>query len=346
FMSILSNIDVRIRAAEVEYELEREELNVLNLREECNVLTARLQESSNTSGISPLNSNGGETCFHALLSSSNGATALAGAILVAVVVNHTPGNPPFHVTPRPPLGCVIDWATDDTRLRKGDRLVEVNGSSVIGRGLEVVTRLIAAAKHLDLVVARPVPGNNSTTPRRADGRLEKQLEDRTREMKECVSRLDKALNDKETLKGDNTRLNHRISYLEDQVTEFQSNVNSTSKYNNTKRNASNSVVTSQPGTTVIQVFQKGDQTLAVASPKLRNGDEHAQQYPTLPRIRSPDSTCSSSTSSTSDKPPHHPQQSKTASHTTNLRQNRSSILKESGQGHRRMMSPRPDSRND
>ena len=37
-------------------------------------------------------------------------------------------------------------------------------------------------------------------PRRADGQLEKQLEDRTREMKECVARLDKALKDKETLK--------------------------------------------------------------------------------------------------------------------------------------------------
>ncbi|CAL4235188.1 unnamed protein product, partial [Meganyctiphanes norvegica] len=270
-IDITDNIDVRIRAAEMEYELEREELNVLNLREESNILTTRLQESSNSSGFSSLHSNGAETCFHALLSSSNSATALAGAILVAVVVNHTPGNPPFHVTPRPPLGCVIDWATDDTRLRKGDRLVEVNGSSVIGRGLEVVTRLIAAAKHLDLVVARPVPGHNSTTPRRADGRLEKQLEDRTREMKECVARLDKALKDKDTLKSDNTRLNHRISYLEDQVTELQPTSNCTSKCSNTNRSASNSVVTSHPGTTVIQVFQKGDQTLAVASPELRNG---------------------------------------------------------------------------
>ncbi|CAL4082736.1 unnamed protein product, partial [Meganyctiphanes norvegica] len=111
-IDITENIDVRIRAAEVEYECEREELNVLNLKEECNVLTARLHESTNSSGISPLNSNGGETCFHTILSSTNGATALAGAILVAVVVNHTPGNPPFHVTHRPPLGCVIDWATD------------------------------------------------------------------------------------------------------------------------------------------------------------------------------------------------------------------------------------------
>ncbi|CAL4082734.1 unnamed protein product, partial [Meganyctiphanes norvegica] len=111
-------------------------------------------------------------------------------------------------------------------------------------------------------------------PCQADGRLEKQLEDRTRDMKECVARLDKALNDKEALKSDNTRLNHRISYLEDQVTELESTVNSTSKYTNTKRNASNSVVTSTPGTTVIQVFQKGDQTLEV-NPKLRNGEEYA-----------------------------------------------------------------------
>lgn len=41
------------------------------------------------------------------------------------------------------------------------------------------------------------PGNGS---RKSETRLEKQLEDRAREIKDLVARLDKALKDKETLK--------------------------------------------------------------------------------------------------------------------------------------------------
>lgn len=114
-----SNIDVRIRAAELEYELEREELNILNLKEEANVLTTRLQE--NTPSPACNGSPGTNASLHTLLSSAGGGAALGGASLLSLAVPHTPGNPPFHVTPRPPLGCVIDWATDDTRLKKGDR---------------------------------------------------------------------------------------------------------------------------------------------------------------------------------------------------------------------------------
>lgn len=119
-MYLGSNIDVRIRAAELEYELEREELNVLNLKEESSILNARLQDNScstsNSTGVPGLHHS-----LYALLSSAGGGAALGGATLINVGVAHTPGNPPFHVTPRPPLGCVIDWATDDTRLKKGDR---------------------------------------------------------------------------------------------------------------------------------------------------------------------------------------------------------------------------------
>ena len=110
---------MRIRAAELEYELEREELNILNLKEEANVLNTRLQENA------PVPSSNGapgkKSSLHNLLASAGGAAALGGSSLLSLAIPHTPGNPPFHVTQRPPLGCVIDWATDDTRLKKGDR---------------------------------------------------------------------------------------------------------------------------------------------------------------------------------------------------------------------------------
>ncbi|KAK4320373.1 hypothetical protein Pmani_008762 [Petrolisthes manimaculis] len=289
-IDITDNIDVRIRAAELEYELEREELNILNLKEESTLLTTRLQDSSNSSSNSSSSASPPTASLHTLLSSTGGSAALGGASLISLVLAHTPGNPPFHVTPRPPLGCVIDWAADDTKMKKGDRLVEVNGESVVGRGLEQVTRTMGNATHLTLVIARPFTVNNGG--RRSE---------RPGEVKELVGRLDKALKDKDTLKSDNTRLSHRISYLEEQVAELQASLTRPRHSSSplTRPHQDTIVTTSQPGATVIQVFQKGDQKLAVASPEL--GVERAQQYPTLPRVRSPDSasSLSSPTSTTS-----------------------------------------------
>lgn len=160
-----SNIDVRIRAAEMEYELEREELNILNLREEIGVLQSRLQETlsapsptpfinsnitvdANIQNVKPTTTDKASSpmtptnedmpgsardlnslprlaiSFHSTLSSSESVSGnFQNAILVAVTIHNTPGNPPFHVTsqPAPISGCFIDWATDDTRLKKGDR---------------------------------------------------------------------------------------------------------------------------------------------------------------------------------------------------------------------------------
>lgn len=157
------NIDVRIRAAEMEYELEREELNILNLREEIGVLHCRLHETVSSSpppdtyaldnnanrsfnntapstSCSPLPPNSsavespkpsvsipaasGEVqlvvSFHAQLT---GECAGEDTCLVAVSVHNNLGNTPFHLTTRPPpnTACVVDWATDDTRLKKGDK---------------------------------------------------------------------------------------------------------------------------------------------------------------------------------------------------------------------------------
>ena len=116
-----SNIDVRIRAAELEYELEREELNILNLKEESAVLTVRLQETPNQNFSNGSVNNRKNSTLHGLLSTTGGSSALAGSTLFSVSISHTPGNPPFHVVSRPPIGCIIDWATDDTKLKKGDR---------------------------------------------------------------------------------------------------------------------------------------------------------------------------------------------------------------------------------
>ncbi|XP_045610621.2 uncharacterized protein sprt isoform X1 [Procambarus clarkii] len=331
-IDITDNIDVRIRAAELEYELEREELNILNLKEESTVLNARLQETPSSSACN--GSSGPQPLLHALFTSIGGGAALREVTLMSIGVPHTPGNPPFHVTPRPPLGCVIDWATDDTRLKKGDRLLEINGETVVGCGLDQVTRLMGSSTHLNLVIARP--STVGTAGRRSEGRIEKQMEEKAREIKDLVARLDKALKDKETLKSDNTRLNHRIGYLEEQVSELKMTLSRTREAALNHTNGETIVTTSQPGATVIQVFQKGDQRLAVASPEVGSGEvERAQQYPTLPRLRSPDSSISSPSSSQSDSPDRH-----ATSHVNSTRPTSAADYR------RRVLSPRPDSKNE
>ena len=104
----------------MEYELEREELNILNLKEEATVLTTRLQESC-LSSENTVNTNKSQISFGELLSNTNTSSIFAGSVLILAEVSHIPGNPPFHVTYKVPYGCVIDWATDDTRLKKGDK---------------------------------------------------------------------------------------------------------------------------------------------------------------------------------------------------------------------------------
>ncbi|KAB7508219.1 hypothetical protein Anas_02982, partial [Armadillidium nasatum] len=106
-IDITDNIDVRIRAAELEYELEREELNILNLKEEASVLNTRLQESClppavpvegiNTS--SPVKS---RPPLYEYLNTPGNTTIVSGVSLISANVSSTPGNPPFHITFRPP----------------------------------------------------------------------------------------------------------------------------------------------------------------------------------------------------------------------------------------------------
>ncbi|KAF2363205.1 hypothetical protein FHG87_006041 [Trinorchestia longiramus] len=333
------NIDVRIRAAEVEYELEREELNILNLREEATVLEARLREpqcssqffSSQSNGCSDLqateslSSLGSSQILQSSMTSSpeshqnfqcitsvapqgraNEGNSISikdilqdpeclGPVissLVSVRMLYNPKNPAFRISASShSVGCVVDWATDDTRLKRGDKLVEVNGRLVLGVPVQIVLQLIAMQAFMDIVVIRIISSasavsgtaGSSQPSLSSQRRLERQLEDRTRELKETKVKLDKALREKETTKNDMTRLTHRISYLEDQVAELET---ATQKGKGSSENSATSSSSSSPapcssGTTVIQVYQKGQHTLAVASSSSDSltPDDLSKKYP-------------------------------------------------------------------
>ena len=122
YYTLSSNIDTRIRAAETEYELEREELNILNLREEIVVLQSRLQETLPPPCSPPsLAPPPPQVSLSSLLSSSPGASHL-----VDLTVNYSPSNPSFGVTLGEDRRAYIDWATDDTKLKKEDTSVALS----------------------------------------------------------------------------------------------------------------------------------------------------------------------------------------------------------------------------
>lgn len=133
FISIsnLSNIDVRIQQAELEYQLGREELNLLTLLEESRTLQICIEESNKMASES-----------HTLYRSVN-STMLTwimeqnlflcrfscvqdneSILLQAIEVEYDSKNPKFGAAQRDSMaGLYIDWALEHTQLRKDDRWV-------------------------------------------------------------------------------------------------------------------------------------------------------------------------------------------------------------------------------
>ncbi|XP_064210928.1 uncharacterized protein sprt isoform X2 [Tribolium castaneum] len=259
-LDITDNIDVRIQQAELEYQLGREELNLLTLLEETRALQLCLDESNKNSSES-----------HTLYSCVNGSVHV---ILRGVEVEFDPKSPKFGASQKEAVpGLWIDWALEETGLCKGDRLVEVNGKIVLTKNRDDLTRLLAAAPDpAQIVILRKLPQNGSTP---TIATTSKEVASLRCELEAVRERAEEAQKTKENLISDNIRLTHRISYLEEQVSELlcrkksdtdvrilsKTPVISTVK---TNQNVTNINITTPPPKD-LQVFQKGQVTALVAN---------------------------------------------------------------------------------
>ncbi|KAM7342617.1 PDZ domain-containing protein sprite [Cochliomyia hominivorax] len=171
-LDITDNIDVRIRQAELEYALGREELQLLSIVEEARALQARLEKSK----VEP------QSLFSVLSS---------GVILSLHAVEATTGRWAAQELPEADGVFYVDWALEGDGLYKGDRVLEVNGKLVTCKTKEEFQKLIGNTGKCQMVVLRKKP---AVIP-------QKQLDQE---------------------KENNMRLQHRISYLEEQVKELQS----------------------------------------------------------------------------------------------------------------------------
>lgn len=174
FSSSFSNIDIRIRQAELEYALGREELHLLSLVEEIRALQCRLDKSLKTS------TSKSQSSLHYQL--SNGlnmslwaVNANVGCFGINVKVDGT--------------GIYVDWVSDGEPLFRGDRILECNGKILSSETKEDIQNLLISNNKCDLVLIR------------------------TRSFQQNHMLLQS--------QEDNRRLQHRISYLEDQVKELQ-----------------------------------------------------------------------------------------------------------------------------
>ncbi|XP_050324782.1 uncharacterized protein LOC126756029 isoform X3 [Bactrocera neohumeralis] len=170
-LDITDNIDIRIRQAELEYALGREELQMLSIVEEARALQARLEKSKPEL----------QTIYNIINS---------GATLSLHAVHATTGRWAAHTKPDQP-GFYVEWALEGDGLYKGDRILEVNGKMIACRTKEELQKVIGNSGKCQIVVLR----------------------------KKCAPIPQKQLDQE---KENNMRLQHRISYLEEQVRELQS----------------------------------------------------------------------------------------------------------------------------
>ncbi|XP_072391552.1 uncharacterized protein sprt [Diabrotica undecimpunctata] len=259
-LDITDNIDVRIQQAELEYQLGREELNLLTLLEETRALQLCIEESNKHSS----------DC-HTLYSCVQGNE---NVLLQAVQIDYDSNNPKFGAGPKDSFsGLYVDWALEETHLCKGDRLIEVNGKIVLNKSREDLARLLAAAPDpAQIVILRKVFENK--IPTNDVSKLQSELDS-------LRIKADETQKVKEGLKSDNIRLTHRISYLEEQVSELlnrksvEANMRvlsppppmiSKSNQNVTNINIrTNSPTNSSTTNSDVHIFQKGNQITALSN---------------------------------------------------------------------------------
>ncbi|CAH1154281.1 unnamed protein product [Phaedon cochleariae] len=281
-LDITDNIDVRIQQAELEYQLGREELNLLTLLEETRALQMCIEESNKASSNS-----------HTLYSCVDGNEFL---ILQAVELEYDPKSPKFGAGQKDSVaGLYIDWALEDTDLHKGDRLIEVNGKIVLNKTREDLNRLLAADPDpAQIVLLRRLSQSESSI---VSNNNSKAIQALRTELESTIEKAEEAQKAKDILRSDNIRLTHRISYLEEQVSDLLSRkpsdpdcrvisptpVISKSTHNVTHINIrtqspSNSTSTNSE----VQVFQKGNHVTNYTP----NGLDPKEQIPHQMRSKS------------------------------------------------------------
>ncbi|XP_049762948.1 uncharacterized protein LOC126090494 [Schistocerca cancellata] len=272
-LDVSDNIDARIQQAELEFQLGREELNLLSLLEEARALQTSLEEIDSARN-SPENAS--------LFSCVSGADRVT---LHAISVDYDVKSPRFGASTRDSApGLYVEWAAADCGIIKGDRLLEVNGKLVMSgsKSAADLQRLLSVSPApAQLVVLRTHSHSDADSEHGHQSTCSSQLEvTRERERAEDAER-------------DNVRLSHRISYLEEQVAELRRAATAATSTHPATAHGVRADITA-PTEGLLQVFQKGPQVTALVA-NLPGMASPKNCLPTLrPKSRTQDSHSSKS----------------------------------------------------
>ncbi|CAH0718688.1 unnamed protein product, partial [Brenthis ino] len=283
---VTENIDTRIEQAELQYAVGREELELLTLGEQARALTMLMEQADAAARAHRV------TLYSALRECGG------SALVVSADVREGAWNAVIRGA-----GAVVEWS-ENPAVKSGDRILEVNGTSTLSCTQDELRRAASISPNR-LVLLR---GQNSSPPTLAFTQNEAaSLRAELGALRTAAEDAEKA---KEGLRSDNTRLTHRISYLEEQVAELLSvhsqlhpvsSNDSCITVNKTKKNVTNINITTEPvkpsPKSEVQVFQKGPDITAIVAklPGLDGGETN------LPIVR-PRSNASGASSRVATSP--------------------------------------------
>ncbi|XP_072943865.1 uncharacterized protein sprt isoform X2 [Epargyreus clarus] len=255
---VTENIDTRIEQAELQYQVGREELELLTLGEQARALAHLMEQADAAAGRAH------RATLYSIVRECGGCPSLVAA---------EARDGAWGAAARG-VGAVIDWA-DNPAMKPGDRIVEANGTAVLCCNQEELRRAVSAASPAKLVLLRGQSQTQTTAITKNDAASLRA------ELSALRGAADAAERAKEGLRADNTRLTHRISYLEEQVAELLarhtqlhpvSSNDGCITVNKTKKNVTNINISTETKSngkpspkSEVQVFQKGPDITAIVA---------------------------------------------------------------------------------
>ena len=225
--AIYRNIDVKISLAEMEYNMEKDQIEIMNLSQK--IQSARMQNVKNAALK--------EIAKHDNLYRyvQNGNTTLLLACELEFGDMHNIG------LRYEGFGLEVKEIDDTHDLSVGDRIIEVDGNDVLrifANQWEVMqNEMTFPCKIVFMRMKESLSENkykfdNSDVNGLKDdiALIQSRLSEKLKEGRHVSSELSNVQQEKEKLFAENTRLNHRIEYLEDQVNDLENGMKQVSFY--------------------------------------------------------------------------------------------------------------------
>lgn len=258
------NIDERIERAELEYHMEKDQIHLINMEQDIQALQMKLEQHKIRKRLME-----GESIYSI-------AAKEDIAYLVTAEIVENPSN--LMALREEGFGLCIAYNDSNSKFNEGDRVIEINGVPVLKILSEEWDKMRQTCNSPSLVVAlRTQTGINQENHRNKDLTglqddivlIQSRLEQKLKEGRNVSSELQLVEEERGNLRSENLRLNHRIFYLEEQVSDLQRSLrqvrDSLSRTLNTEIQDTLKKLDTvgQPSQTV---FQKGSHIAKVAVP--------------------------------------------------------------------------------